>query len=1069
MRTLRLLSGSFAVLVFFTTGFGSTSAAAPAPNENGPRVFHNLKFRSLGPAIAGGRVTATVGIPGNPNIYYVGAAGGGVFKTRDGGLHWKPVFEHQGSASIGAIALAPANPNLVWVGTGEANIRSDVLNGAGLYRSTDAGRTWKLMGFKHAGQIAKIVVDPDDSNVVWVAILGDAWGPNNERGVFKTTNGGKTWSKVLFVNDQTGAIDLVIDGDNPEVLFAAMWQAVRHPWGLMDGGPDSGIYRSTDGGDTWTKLTRDMPKGPIGRIAVAVAPSNPNRVYALMETRRGNGLLFDSKDMGNHWQRVSENYNLDVRPFYFTRLFVAPNDENKLYFLSFFLMESDDGGRTAHPIDLGVHVDHHAFWQDPTNPRRIIQGNDGGAYLTLDGGKTWRFLDGMPIEQFYQVAADGSTPYNLCGGLQDNSGWCGPSSSLADNVVSGNDWYTVVGGDGEYVVPAPSDPNIIYGNAEDGAITRFDKRTKLAPNIMPYLHGPGGINDLETKDQKYRFNWTAPIAVSPTDANTVYMGGNVLFKSTDGGTHWHVISPDLTRNDKSKQLNSGGPANYDLSGAETYDTIQSLALAPTNQKVIWVGTDDGLVQVTRDGGKTWHNVTPSGAPKWARVYQIGVSPFKSGTAYLAFDAHMMNNNRPYVYKTDNYGSSWRRIDKGLPDESVEVVREDPHMRGFLILGNMTGLWYSHDDGGVWRPLRANFPTAAVWDLKFVHHDLVVATHGRGLFVLDNIQPLEAMSKDVAKQNFHLFTPSPGTEFIRWSRGEGAEPAFTTPNAPDGPAIDYYLKKSLEVTPEQKAHYQSPVKIVITDANGYPVATDYGPAKAGVNAFVWNMRYDAATQLDFEHLPAFARAAGFVPTGPLVLPGTYKVAVTMNGRTQTTKVTVMSDPNQDIPIGVMNADLKIGLEVRNETSAFDRMLNRIVAMQQTLNGFENLVNANPSLHSKYATVLAQAKSLDKKLTALKNSVYNPLLQHMVPEDDLHWLSLLDGQLQGLAGITSLVGQAPTQPMISAANEISSQLDGKLSQFNEIQTTDVPAYNKIAYAAGAPTLMVGQPIVVKPVHM
>ncbi|MGH8338167.1 MAG: hypothetical protein ACRETL_15385, partial [Gammaproteobacteria bacterium] len=439
----------------------------------------------------------------------------------------------------------------------------------------------------------------------------------------------------------------------------------------------------------------------------------------------------------------------------------------------------------------------------------------------------------------YMVAADSKTPYDLCGGLQDNSGWCGPSSSLSDNVVSGNDWYTVVGGDGEYIVPAPSDPNIIYGNAEDGAITRFDLRSKLSPNIMPYLHGPGAVNDLETRDQKYRFNWTSPIAVSATDANTVYTGGNVLFKSTDGGTHWSVISPDLTRNDKNKQLNSGGPVNHDLSGAETYDTILSITLAPTDPKTIWIGTDDGLVQVSRNDGQSWSNVTPSGAPKWGRVYQVGVSPFNAGTAYVVFDNHEMDDHKPYVYKTDNYGKSWRSIATGLPDQSVLVVREDPNMEGFLMLGNMTGLWYSRDDGGHWQPLKADFPTAAVFDLKFVHHALAVATHGRGLFVLDNLRPIEEMNDDVAKRVFHLFTPSAGTQFVRWSRGEGAEPSFTTPNAPDGPMLDYYLNTELKPTPAEKDQHHTPVKIVITDSKGQTVATDYGPAKAGVNQFVWN--------------------------------------------------------------------------------------------------------------------------------------------------------------------------------------------------------------------------------------
>ena len=566
-------------------------AAARSPAAAPKSPFEHMAIRDLGPATAGGRVTSVLGIPGNPKVYYVGAAGGGVWKTTNGGLSWKAIFAHEATASIGAMALAPSNPSILWVGTGEANIRNDVLDGAGLYLSTDAGKSFRRVGFKDAGQIARIVVDPHDANHVLVAVLGHAWGPNAERGVFETTDGGKTWRKTLFVNDHTGAIDLAMQPGNSRVLFASMWQAQRYPWTLEDGGPDSGIWRSEDGGATWTKLTDGIPKSPLGRIAISVAPSDPELVYALIETRHGNGLLFASHDLGDHWSEVSDNYALDVRPFYFTQLQVAPNDASRIYFLSFFLMQSNDGGKTAHPIDKTVHVDHHALWIDPTNPERMIQGNDGGAYLSVDAGKTWRFLDGMPIEQTYMVAADSKRPYDLCTGLQDNSGWCGASNSLADGVVSGNDWYTVVGGDGEYVVPAPSDPDIIYGDAEDGSIVRFDRKTKLTRFIMPYLHGPGFVNALNTSDQQYRFNWTPPIAVDPQHADTVYLGGNVVFKSTDGGTNWTVISPDLTRNDKSKQGPSGGPVNWDISGAETYDTVLSMTLAPSDSQVLWAGTD----------------------------------------------------------------------------------------------------------------------------------------------------------------------------------------------------------------------------------------------------------------------------------------------------------------------------------------------------------------------------------------------------------------------------------------------------------------------------------------------
>jgi photosystem II stability/assembly factor-like uncharacterized protein len=627
-------------------------AAAQDPDESEKDVLKNLAFRNLGPAVGGGRVTSVVGLPGNPNVYYVGAAAGGVFKTEDAGITWKAIFEHESTASIGDVALAPSNPSVVWVGTGEGKIRNDVVDGHGVYVSGDAGHSWRFAGLGEVGQIACLIVDPANPDAAFVGAAGHAWGRNPERGVFKTTDGGRTWKKVLFVNDSTGAADLAIQPGNPKVLFAAMWEFRRYPWTLVDGGPNSGIYRSTDGGETWKKLTQGLPEGPLGRIALAIAPTNPNHVYALVAAKRG--MLWQSTDLGDTWTEVSDSHSYDVRPFYFSRLLVSPENENKLYFLSLNLVESDDGGKTSHTADRGVHSDHHSLWIDPLHPARMIQGNDGGVCLTTDGGKSWRFLDNLPIEQFYMVSASSETPYSLCGGLQDNNAWCGLSSNLGGRAVSGADWYTVTGGDGEYAVFASSDPNIIYVDSQNGSISRLDRRTHISRSIRPYLRG---VEDMNTADLKYRFNWTSPIAVSETNADEVYLGGNVVFKTTNAGKDWTPLSPDLTRNDKSKQDVAGGPVQHDISGAETYDTILCITLAPTDPKVIWVGTDDGLVHVTRDGGQNWTNVSVKGAPEWARIYQIGVSPFEAGTAYLAYDAHELDNRHPYVYKTTDYGKT----------------------------------------------------------------------------------------------------------------------------------------------------------------------------------------------------------------------------------------------------------------------------------------------------------------------------------------------------------------------------------------------------------------------------
>ncbi len=1082
----RVICAGFLALAFsFLFAVVAVAQDQPAPASPTPDPLANLKFRDLGPATAGGRVASVAGVPGDPNVYYVGAGGGGVWKTVDGGLTWKAVLEHAKTASIGAIAVAPSNPSDVWVGTGEGNIRNDVLDGNGVYFSSDAGNSWKFMGLENTQQITSILIDPNDANTVFVGALGHAWGPNADRGVFKTTDGGRTWKKVFYINDSTGVADLAMAGNNPGVLFACMWQFRRYPWTLMDGGPDSGIYRSTDGGDTWQKLTKGLPEGPWGRSAIAVAPSNPNHVYALIAAKHG--MLWQSEDMGDSWTPVSDSHALDVRAFYFSKLLVSPDNDNKVFFMSFNLMESTDGGRTATTADRGVHSDHHALWIDPKNPDRIIQGNDGGVWLSTDGAKTWRFLNTLPIEQFYMVAADSKQPYDLCGGLQDNSSWCGPSSNLDNNRAVSSSWYTVVGGDGEYAVPAPSDSNIIYSDSQNASIERLDLSTHISHFVRPYLPG---VEETKPADLKYRFNWTSPIAVSPTDANEVYLGGNVVFKSTDGGKTWSTISGDLTRNDKSKQEIAGGPVQHDISGAETYDTILTITLAPSDPNVIWVGTDDGLVQVTRDGGKNWTEAGKniSGAPEWARVYQVGVSPFNAGTAYVTYDAHELDNRGVYVYRTDDFGATWTKITDGLPDGSpAHVVREDPNKKGFLVAGTDTGLYYSQDRGDHWQPLKADFPTVAVFDVQFVKksHDLVVATHGRGIFVLDDIRPLEELTSDVESSDFHLFTPAPGIIFHTWRTDEGGAGGYSAPNAPSGAVIDYYLKSEIKSGGQgpgqgpgpgrggMERQGQGPVKIVITDEQGNPVATDYGPGDAGVNRFVWSMTYDGPTQYTGQRPPQGGGGGGFFGfnRGPRVAPGTYKVSVTANGQTQSATVTVEQDPNLHVDPAIFRAQEQASLEGRNQASALNEMLNRIDGIEKELADFRSMVQGSKDEQeqAKYRPILGRARDLERKLNAIKDAAYNPNIQHDVSEDDIHDLTDFHTQLSqaGFGGGGGSYGEAPSPLVRARMAELYSKNADFIKQFNEALRTDVAEYNRAAESAGAPTVFAGAPIAVKPV--
>jgi photosystem II stability/assembly factor-like uncharacterized protein len=1031
-------------------------------------VMHNLKFRNIGPPAAGGRVSAVAGIPGQPSIYYVGAAGGGVFKSVDGGISWKHVFKREAISSIGAIAVAPSNPNFVRVGTGEANLRNDIITGKGVYFSPDAGKSWSFMGLKDVGQISKIVVDPSNPDNVFVAAVGHAWAPNKDRGVFRTTDGGKTWEKVLFVNDTTGASSLVMDPGNPKVLFAGMWQVLRHPWALEDGGDGSGVYRSTDGGSTWKRLTEGLPTGPLGRIAVAAAPSNPDHIYAIIESKKG--LLWDSKDLGDHWEMVSNNHELDVRPFYFSNFVVSPDNDNKLFFLSFLITESTDGGKTVKNVNGDVHVDHHAIWIDPDNANRIIIGNDGGAFLSVDGAKTWRFLNNIPIEQFYQVAVDSCRPFNLGGGLQDNNAWYGVSSNLNGRGVTGQNWFTVAGGDGEYVVPAPSDPQIVYAESQDAFLKRLDLKTGLSRYIRPYLYDSP---DMPPSELKYRFNWTTPIAVSYTDANEVYLGANVLFKTMDGGLHWTVISPDLTRNDKSKQRPSGGDINLDMSGAENYDTILSIAISPLDSNVIWVGTDDGVVQVTRDGGQHWESVAKNIAhlPEWGRVYQVEPSPFTPGGCYVTFDLHELDNNRPYVFKTSDFGKTWTSISKGLPEDyPAHVVREDPNLKGFLVAGTDNGLYYSRNDGAEWMPVKSNFPTACVYDMKFEKrtHDLVVATHGNGIFILDNITPLEEYDTKVADEQFHLFNVLPAFMYHMWNKDAFDDlSTYSAPNQPYGVMIDYYLKDTLSAKPAEMKEHKTPIEIKISDVSGNDIATLYGPDKKGFNRLVWNMRYQGASPLLIDPKMAM-RQNPYNTRGPMVTPGTYKITVTAAGKTETAQTQVLPDPRFTVPENYFTSNTLNGLAVRNQVSALNSMLNRIQNIDGQMATLRKSLSTDEQgmKDGKYKSVLDELSKLGKKLTTLKDTLYSSKVQHDVEEDDIHDFTHLDSRIEGLMfSFFTPYGGVPSDVTLETMKDLGGQLDSFLGEFNSILTNDVPAFNKVAQESGVPTLFAGPVVEVK----
>jgi photosystem II stability/assembly factor-like uncharacterized protein len=1037
----------------FLTAFLLALVAAGAAARNRPRKPANqapnpleaLQFRNLGPAIAGGRVTAVAGVPGKPNLYYVGTAAGGIFKTKDGGVSWTALFQHQAVSSVGALALAPSNPHSVWVGTGEANIRNDIVTGRGVYFSPDGGHTWRFEGLADAGQISSIVVSPLNPDVVFVGVLGHAWGPNPERGVFRTTDGGKTWKKVLYVNPTTGVSDLAMEPGNPNVLYAGMWQVVRRPWILESGGPSSAIYRTIDGGDTWQKLSQGLPKGPLGRIGLAVAPSDPSRVYALIGSK--DGVLWKSENRGERWSLVSRLRELDARPFYFSRLAVAPDNEDKIYFLSFHILESTDGGRTARIIGRGVHADQHALWIDPRNPNRMIEGNDGGAYLSTDGARTWRHMDNIPIEQFYSVSLDPyRTPYGVCGGLQDNSAWCGPTNSLSRTPITGAEWFSVVFGDGQYAVPAPGTP-FIYSDSQNGEILRLNRDTNETAHLRPYLPGVG---DMAPVGLRYRFNWTSPIAIAPGNSKEIYLGANVLFRSTDGGLHWKAISHDLTRNDQAKQRLTGGPVILDLSGAETYDTILSIGLSPVDSKVIWVGTDDGLVQVTRDGGRHWMNVTKNipNLPEWGRISQIGVSPFAAGSAYIAVDLHEMENNRPYVFRTDDFGATWTNITGNLPgDTPAQVVREDPNRRGLLVAGTDTGLFYSIDKGP-WQPIHSGFPNTPAYDLKFEKstHDLVVATHGRGIFVLDNLTPLEE-SGGAEPAGTKLFTPLAATRWAIFNRHGFELTGFAAPNPPEGAQFDYWLEGG-------KGPDESDVEITIADAEGHPVRTIEAPGGRGFHRAAWNLTYDPPEEVFGEEISQGERPG---PRGPAVAPGKYRVTLHAGSRLESATIEVLSDPRSHASLSDFRAQMRAGIEARDLVSSVNREINRINSLRQQLETLEYVLLTHGK-SAAYQQMFEQAREFGRSLDKLEDPLYNREARGD-SKAYLHHLSRLhDRALRLLSTIESGYAQRPTEASLLELGTLKREAAEQERRFDAFTRKDLPAFNRAAAASGVSQLFV-----------
>jgi photosystem II stability/assembly factor-like uncharacterized protein len=1027
----------------------ASPAAAPVPagqevkeekNEGDP-LFKGMKYRSIGP-FRGGRSLTAAGIPGDPTTYYFGATGGGVWKSTDGANTWSPVFDKDGAPSIGSIAVSMSDPNVVYVGTGEACIRGNISHGDGVWKSVDAGKSWKNVGLKDTRAIGKVIVHPRNSEVVFVAALGHPFGPNAERGVFRTLDGGKNWEKVLYHDENTGAIDIAFDPQNPNILFAALWEARRTPWSLSSGGPGSGLYRSTDGGTTWKQLSEGLPKGPYGRIGVAVA-ANSERAYAIIEAKEGGGL-YRTDDGGDNWQLANGSHSLYQRPWYYMHVIADPQDADTVYVLDVEFFKSTDGGRTFNKIKV-PHGDNHGLWIDPRNPKRMIASDDGGVTVTLDGGKSWTREDNQPTAQFYHVITDTRTPYYVYGSQQDNSSVAIASRS-DDGAIGRDDWYAVGGGEAGYIAPYPPDPNIVYAGEYEGNITRFDRRTNQVRNIavLPQLTDARGAATLE-----HRFQWTAPIVLSPQDPNTLYYGGERIFKTTDGGVHWEAISPDLTRNDKSKQQASGGSITIDDTGTEYYDTVFSIAPSPLAKGLIWAGTDDGLIQLTRDEGKTWTNVTPKEIPEWSRVSLVEASPHDPGTAYVAIDRHQNDDLSPYIFRTSDYGKTWSKITNGIPDGMfVRAVREDAKKKGLLYAGTERGAFVSFDDGAHWRSMQLNLPITPIHDLVVKNDDLVVATHGRSFWILDDVSPLRQFADSVASEDMHLYQPATA---YRVHTGEAAARlVFAGSNPPKGAVIYYYFKK---------APKQEEVTLEILDATGNVIRSyssnryepleeprdpdDKKPEKQiklsdGLNRFVWDLHYEWANRVLGYYLWEYNDGA----RGPLALPGKYQVRLTVAGKSQTAPFEVKLDPRVNTSLSDLEKQFKFQMDVREQLNRVYEAVNQIEDVREQLRGLKKRV-----IGASFKSLLEAAGGLDAKLVAARNPLVN--LTISASEDSLAYPPGIDGRLAFLSmSVAGFSDSAPTESQYRELDKLTQETKELLAHWEQVRSTDIAAFQKLA---------------------
>jgi photosystem II stability/assembly factor-like uncharacterized protein len=1078
-------------------------------------AYAGLRWRELGP-FRGGRSVAVAGNPQRPNEFWMGTTGGGVYKSINAGESWAAVTDKYFGGTIGAIAVAPSSPDVVYVGGGEYPIRGNVAHGDGVWKTTDGGKTWAYMGLRETRQIADIVVNPTNPDLVYVGALGHVWAPNAERGVFRSKDGGKTWDKILFRNDSTGVVDLVMDPNNASVLYAGFWQAGRTPWLLSSGGNGSGLFKTTDGGDHWTEITRNpgLPEGIWGNMGITVSGASSNRLWANIEADSGG--VFRSNDGGATWTRVNNDRSLRQRAWYYTKIHADPKDTNVVYANNVSFQKSTDGGKTFRPVSGMKHGDSHDLWIDPKDPRRMIESDDGGGEVTIDGGKTWTDED-YATAQFYHVIATNHFPYHLCGAQQDNSTLCGPSRS-PDGLVDISDWKEAGGGESGWIAARTDDPDIVYAGSYGNLLTRKDMRTELTRNVNPWPDNPMGH---PAKDLKYRFQWTFPIISSVHDPNVLYAGSNVVHKSLNGGQSWTVISPDLTYADPMTLGNSGGPITKDQTSVEYYAVIFVIEESPVDGQVLWTGSDDGKINVTRDGGKTWSNVTPPDMQKFTRVSSIDASKFGAGIAYVAANRYQLDDYRPLLWKTQDYGKTWTRIDNGIhQEEFTRVVREDPNRRGLLVAGTERGAWYSPDDGASWQKLQLNLPIVPVHDLTFKEGDLILATHGRSFWVMDNISSLEQLSSEVLASDAHLFKPRDqyranfGGGFGGGRRGgSGGGPAITPENAPihpvganppGGAIVQYWLKSpnqevelslldaqgklirtfssrldsiayadsvrrqqrtksrmdSLRVAGIAEDSIQKLVRVATDAAGGIEPASDDEGFRVPPTPRAPNRRGVNSFSWNMRY-PDASSFQGMIlwaasVQGPLAPPGTYAIRLTVNGKPIATEsFRLIPDPrSKDVTSADYAEQFALLTKIRDRFSETNDAVKTIRYVKRELSDRQKRLAAD-----RQAAFGTTATALEQALSQVEDSLYQT--KNRSGQDPLNYPIRLNNKIGALMGVVASADGRPTQQSYAVLTELSRELDRELAILKQTLSTGLPRVNSMLRDAGLP------PVEAKPV--